>query len=46
MIAGVGACFVAVSVFAVATLATAELKPNEIAQSLEEASARTPTSRI
>ena len=32
------ACFVAVSVFAAATLATAELKPNEIAQSLEEAS--------
>ena len=37
VIAGVGACLVAVSVFAVTSLATAELKPNEIAQSLEEA---------
>ena len=38
VIAGVGACLVAVSVFAATSLATAELKPNEIAQSLEEAS--------
>ncbi len=37
VIAGVGACLVAVSVFAATSLATAELKPNEIAQSLEEA---------
>ena len=36
IIAGIGACLVAVSVFAAATLATAELKPSEIAQSLEE----------
>ena len=38
VIAGAGACLVAVSVFAVTSLATAELKPNEIAQSLDEAS--------
>ena len=37
IIAGAGAAMVALSVFAVATLATAELKPNEIAQSLDEA---------
>ena len=40
VIAGVGACLVAVSVFAATSLATAELKPNEIAQSLEEAAER------
>ncbi len=38
VIAGVGAAVVGVSVFAVATLATAQLKPNEIAASLQEAS--------
>ena len=38
IIAAAGAGCVAVSVFAVANLATAELKPNEIAQSLDEAS--------
>ena len=37
IIAGAGAAMVALSVFAVATMATAELKPNEIAQSLNEA---------
>ncbi len=37
IIAGAGAAMVALSVFAVATMATAELKPNEIAQSLSEA---------
>ncbi len=37
IIAGAGAGMVALSVFAVATMATAELKPNEIAQSLNEA---------
>ena len=36
MIATIGAGLVALSVFAVANLATAELKPNEIAQSLAE----------
>jgi peptidoglycan/LPS O-acetylase OafA/YrhL len=36
VIAGVGAAVVAVSVFAVANLATAQLKQNEIAQSLDE----------
>ena len=38
VIAGAGACLAAVSVFAATTLATAELKPSEIAQSLEEGS--------
>ncbi len=37
VIAGAGAGVVALSVFAVATLATAELKPNEIAESLNQA---------
>ena len=36
VIAGVGAAVVAVSVFAVANLATAQLKQNEIAQTLDE----------
>jgi peptidoglycan/LPS O-acetylase OafA/YrhL len=36
VIAAVGAACVALSVFAAANLATAELKPNEIAQSLDE----------
>jgi hypothetical protein len=36
LIAGAGARVVALSVFAVANLATAQLKPNEIAQSLDE----------
>ena len=36
MIAGVAAAIAAVSMFAFANLATAELKPNEIAQSLDE----------
>ena len=36
MIATAGATFVAVSVFAGANLATAELKPNEIEQTLAE----------
>ena len=37
LIAGAGAGLVALSVFAVATLATAELRQNEIAESLDEA---------
>jgi peptidoglycan/LPS O-acetylase OafA/YrhL len=37
LIAGAGACLVAVSVFAATNLATAQLKPNEIEQSLNEA---------
>jgi peptidoglycan/LPS O-acetylase OafA/YrhL len=36
VIAGIGAALAAVSMFAAANLATAELKPNEIAQSLAE----------
>jgi hypothetical protein len=37
LIAGVGTCVVAISVFAVTNLATAQLKVNEIQQSLDEA---------
>ena len=37
VIAGAGTVLVALSVFAVTNLATAQLKPNEIAQSLDEA---------
>ena len=41
LIAGAGAVVVAVSVFAATNLATAQLKPNEIQQSLEEAGGAT-----
>jgi peptidoglycan/LPS O-acetylase OafA/YrhL len=41
VIAGAGTVLAAVSVFAVTNLATAELKPNEIAQSLNEAEGAT-----